>query len=274
MFPTSALVLFVLFTAATSLHAPGCLPDEDATIVSQAMFPAPDPNTGLETLTNLTLTFYTCPSRQAQTQPGQSETPIDICGIMDSSAVFSSTITCLQAPGNLPTVRDCNNIDTAVIDSFSRPMIVTIPPLSGLAVSLPNNTCAFVFLNDDANDTYDTCLHTIPDMGQDIMEECPPAQDGFIGTIRSPIQPGVQNWEVRMEFSGRVFLRKKANVRITKYRIVVLNIPLSPSLHRRMEGVSKTPGPLPAFLGVYTVFQFYGPQVQRSMTGTPGIGLD
>lgn len=40
-------------------------------------------------------------------------------------------------------------------------MTVTIPALSGLVVSLLNNTCAFVFLNDDANDTYDTCLHTI-----------------------------------------------------------------------------------------------------------------
>ncbi|KAF8212754.1 hypothetical protein K438DRAFT_1170052 [Mycena galopus ATCC 62051] len=77
-------------------------------------------------------------------------------------------------------------------------MEVVIPALSGLIVSLLNNTCAMVFLNDDVNDTYQTCLHTIPDMAQDISEECIGEQDGFIGSVRSPIQPGVQNWEVQM----------------------------------------------------------------------------
>ncbi|KAJ6564183.1 hypothetical protein B0H19DRAFT_1258663 [Mycena capillaripes] len=194
MTPTSALVVFILFKLAASIHAPGCLPDEDATIVSESIFQVPDPNTG-ETFTNLTLTYFTCPSRQTQAQPSQSATPIELCGIMDSSAVFST-------PGNLPTLRDCSNIDTAIIDSFIRPMTVTIPALTGLVVSLFNNTCAFVFLNDDPNDTYDTCLHTIPDMGFDIMEECPPAHDGFIGSVRSPIQPGLQNWEVRIVSSS------------------------------------------------------------------------
>ncbi|KAJ7619025.1 hypothetical protein B0H17DRAFT_1152239 [Mycena rosella] len=102
MTPTSALVVFILLTAAASLHVPGCLPDEDATIVSESIFQVPDPTTG-ETFTNLTLTYFTCPSRQAQGQSEepeesralkrQSQAPIDLCGIMDSSAVFSSTFT-------------------------------------------------------------------------------------------------------------------------------------------------------------------------------------
>lgn len=114
MTPTSALIAFILITAAASLHVPGCLPDEDATIVSESTFQVPDPTTHEETFTNLTLTYFTCPSRQAQAQdeqpeehdlqnsilrgsrsrgPGalkhQSQTPIDLCGIMDSSEVFA-----------------------------------------------------------------------------------------------------------------------------------------------------------------------------------------
>ncbi|KAJ7107781.1 hypothetical protein C8R44DRAFT_885183 [Mycena epipterygia] len=224
MTPTSVLVAFILFTVAASLHPPGCLPDEDATIVSESIFQVPNPNTG-ETFTNLTLTYFTCPSRQAQAHDGQpkegglqtgeehlralkrqSQTPIDICGILDSSEVFTSTFNCDQASGDLPTLRDCANIDTAVVDSLIRPMSVTIPALSGLIVSLVNNTCAMVFLNDDANDNYATCLHTIPDMDFDIMEECPPPfRDGFIGSVRSPIQPGVQNWEVHIASSNSLY---------------------------------------------------------------------
>ncbi|KAJ7763483.1 hypothetical protein B0H16DRAFT_1527954 [Mycena metata] len=48
------------------INAPGCLPDEVATVVSESIYPvvlqAP-PVTG--EVANLTLTFYTCPSRQA-----------------------------------------------------------------------------------------------------------------------------------------------------------------------------------------------------------------
>lgn len=94
MTPTSALVAFLLFDVAASLtNDPGCLPDEDAIVVSESMFLVPDPN-NFELLTNLTLTHFTCPSRQAQDQAPnetalkrQSQTPVDLCGIMDSSEV-------------------------------------------------------------------------------------------------------------------------------------------------------------------------------------------
>jgi hypothetical protein len=40
-------------------------------------------------------------------------------------------------------------------------MTVTLPPRAGLVISLFNNTCAFVFLNDDFGDTYDTCVESV-----------------------------------------------------------------------------------------------------------------
>ncbi|KAJ7758047.1 hypothetical protein B0H16DRAFT_659271, partial [Mycena metata] len=161
------------------INAPGCFPDEVATVVSESIYPvvlqAP-PVTG--EVANLTLTFYTCPSRQADgggdRRKRQSTQPVDICGIMDSSAVFESTFTCAQSSDNLPTLRDCGDFVDVVTDNLIRPLMVTIPARSGLAVSLFNNTCAFAFLNDDFTDDYETCLHTISDMDFDIEEECPP----------------------------------------------------------------------------------------------------
>ncbi|KAJ7603868.1 hypothetical protein DFH06DRAFT_1255882 [Mycena polygramma] len=196
-----ALVAFSVFAAALG-QVLGCLPGENPTIVSQSIFPVFEP-TG--DLTNLTLTYFTCPSRHSQVERGQrvrpdwdySEpraAPIDVCGIMDSSAVFASTFSCNQAAGDQPTLADCAEITNTITDNLIRPMMVTIPALSGLAMSLLSN----VFLNDDMDDTYETCLHTISDMNFDIMEECPgPVRDGFIGSVRSLIQPGVQNWEVQ-----------------------------------------------------------------------------
>jgi hypothetical protein len=81
-------------------------------------------------------------------------------------------------------------------------------------MTLPNNTCAFVFPNDNANDTYDICFQNMvstlckplifflsehatlqPNLGFNIMEECPkPQHDGLVGSVRgSPDRPGVQN---------------------------------------------------------------------------------
>ncbi|KAJ7763419.1 hypothetical protein B0H16DRAFT_1718649 [Mycena metata] len=223
--PPSALFVFALVTVAASFqNFPGCLPDEDATIVSESLFPVADttgPPVIGEVLTNLTLTYYTCPSLQAaqnrRREGTRQSAPIDINGIMDSSAVFASTFHCDQAAASIPTLRDCGNIETIVIDNLIRPMVVVIPALSGLAVSLPNNTCAMVFLNDDANDDYETSLHTIPDMDFDIMEVCPgPFKDGFIGSVRSPVQPGVQNWEVRITASS--FLPDSAGTPVNPLR--------------------------------------------------------
>ncbi|KAK7043410.1 hypothetical protein R3P38DRAFT_242737 [Favolaschia claudopus] len=209
----------ILFGAAgaLALHVPGCAPGEDASVVSESVFQVPDPNAGFA-LTNLMLAYFTCASRQALFRnASKHQTLIDLCGIMDSSSVFSSTFNCIQGPGPNPKVRDCLDVAAAVTDSesaflsarcllrqhlflpgFIRPMEVVIPALEGLAVSMANNSCAFVFLNDDANDDYSTCFHTIPDMAQDIGEECIGEQDGFVGFVRSPIQPGVQNWEVHI----------------------------------------------------------------------------
>ncbi|KAF7335635.1 hypothetical protein MVEN_02218400 [Mycena venus] len=192
MNPTSTLIGFILFAVATALqNVPGCLPDEQATVVTQSIFSVPDPTAppGPGLFTNLTLTYFTCPSRQAPAQSNQP--PIQICGAMDGSEVFfTATFSCDQAPGNEPKLGDCANINTAVVDSIIRPMTITIPARSGIIMSLFNNTCTYVLLNDDANDTYQTCLNSIPDVGFDITEECPQQQDGFIGSVRSAIQPG------------------------------------------------------------------------------------
>ncbi|KAJ7765949.1 hypothetical protein DFH07DRAFT_359440 [Mycena maculata] len=229
MTSTSALVAFILFAVVASLNVPGCLPDGDATIVSEAIYQVPDPNTGLETFTNLTLVYFSCVSSQPEESKRQSQTPIDLCGIMESSEVFDSefprrprdllrvhdpsihpyppgTFICTQGPTDLPTLGDCANIDTAVVDSLIRPMTVIIPPLSGLALHLVNSTCALVFLNDDANNTYETCLTSIPDVYMDMVEsECLQTQNGFIGSVRSPIEPGVQDWELHAVDSSSLY---------------------------------------------------------------------
>ncbi|KAF7346815.1 hypothetical protein MSAN_01820600 [Mycena sanguinolenta] len=146
-------------------------------------------------------------STQVDDQTWKRQTPIELCGIMDSSAVFESTFNCTQGPTNLPKFSDCLDIDDAITDSLIRPMEVVLPPRSGLVVSLINNTCAFVFLNDDAEDTYQTCLHAIPDMAADMSESvCPNIEDGFIGSVRSLVQPGVQNWEVHIASSSSLGL--------------------------------------------------------------------
>ncbi|KAF7350098.1 hypothetical protein MVEN_01311900 [Mycena venus] len=200
MLPALTFIPFILFSVVTSVQFPGCLPDEDATIVENPSFPVFSP-TGQ--ITNLTLTYFTCPSRQAQAEPEGA--PINICGIMDSSEVFAGTFNCDQAPGDLPKLADCGDIDTVVFDNLIRPMELSVPAQSGLAVSLPNNTCAIVFLNDDGHDNYQTCLDDVVQILDDLRNAggCPgPLRDGFIGSVRSPIQPGVQNWEVRITSSS------------------------------------------------------------------------
>ncbi|KAJ6614042.1 hypothetical protein B0H10DRAFT_1950962 [Mycena sp. CBHHK59/15] len=158
----------------------------------------------LTRVTNLTMTYFTCPGRQTRAPEGRAlqerQTPINICGPINNGEVFDGlfTFTCNQTSGNLPKLGDCNIIDGAIVDSFLRPMPVTIPALSGVVMTLLNNTCAFVFPNDDANDIYDICFQNMPDLGFNIMEECPtPQHDGFVGSVRSPVQPGVQNWELQ-----------------------------------------------------------------------------
>jgi hypothetical protein len=114
MTPASALVALLLFTGAASLHVPGCLPDEDATIVSEAMFEAPDIVAIPFRFKNLTITRFTCPSREALAQQKPSErqdlqsgirtggthhnlerhspTPIQLCGMMGGSELFKSEL--------------------------------------------------------------------------------------------------------------------------------------------------------------------------------------
>ncbi|KAJ6534941.1 hypothetical protein B0H19DRAFT_1080348 [Mycena capillaripes] len=146
-------------------------------------------------------TYFTCPSRQAQGEPEGA--PIGVlCG--NGGEAFAGTFNCDQAPGDLPKPADCGAIDTVVFDNLIRPMSLIVPPQSGIAVSLLNNTCAIVFLNDDGHDTYQTCLDEVVQILDDLSEfgRCPgPLRNGFVGSVRSPIQPGVQNWEVRIASS-------------------------------------------------------------------------
>ncbi|KAF7339037.1 hypothetical protein MVEN_01979900 [Mycena venus] len=209
MTPTSALVTFILLAGAASLHVPPCLPDEDATILSQPMFPVVDPSS-LQTI-NLTLTYFTCPSRQVQPQNAntmkrQSQTPVDLCTLMEGGQVQEGSIfSCEQAPGEEPTNIDCSNIDDTVIDNLVRGMTIIVPPLSGVIVTIQNNTCALTFSNNDLTVTLETCLEAISDMYSNIaLGGChiiPPAPDGFIGSIRSIHSPGnsfLQNWQLNI----------------------------------------------------------------------------
>jgi hypothetical protein len=115
MTPTSVLIIFMLVASAASLHAPGCAPGKFATIVNQTILVVPDTTPRSQEFINLTLTYFTCPSRQAQAgaqderpeerdlqndissgsrhfQPRalkhRSSTPIDINGTMGSSEIF------------------------------------------------------------------------------------------------------------------------------------------------------------------------------------------
>ncbi|KAJ7281146.1 hypothetical protein C8J57DRAFT_1300949 [Mycena rebaudengoi] len=223
MTPASALVALLLLIGAASLHVPGCLPDEDATIVSEAMFEVPDIVVMPFRFKNLTITHFTCPSRQslAQRKPSerrdlqsgirtggthhnlerQTPTPIQLCGIMGGSELFKSKFNCDQSSGNEPTLSDCGIFATEVIDSFVRPMMVNLPPRAGLVISLFNNTCAFVFLNDDVKDTYATCVESITDIFDNMANKCHSRRDGFIGSVQSrhsPGHPSMFNWAVNI----------------------------------------------------------------------------
>ncbi|KAJ7231522.1 hypothetical protein C8J57DRAFT_180034 [Mycena rebaudengoi] len=221
MTPTSALVACILLTVAAALRVPGCLPDEDATIVSEDMFPVPDIVASPFRFKNLTITHFTCPSRQALVQqepPELRDLQSDIhmggthhnlgrqnhivlgsCGLMSNE--FESKFNCDQSPGDEPTLSDCSIFATEVVDSFVRPMTVTLPPRAGLVISLFNNTCAFVFLNDDFSDTYDTCVESVTDVFDIMGNECHQRRDGFIGSIQSVRPPGdpfIPNWAVNI----------------------------------------------------------------------------
>ncbi|KAJ7261507.1 hypothetical protein C8J57DRAFT_1336424 [Mycena rebaudengoi] len=209
MTPASALVALLLLTGAASLHVPGCLPDEDATIVSEAMFEVPDIVAMPFRFKISTITHFTCPSRQALAQQKPSErqdlqggvriggthhnlerqtpTPIQLCGIIGGSELFKSKFNCEQSSANEPTLNDCGIFATEVIDSE-------------FLISLFNNTCVFVFLNNDVSNTYATCVESITDIFDNMANECHSRRDGFIGSVqsrRSPGNPSALNWAVK-----------------------------------------------------------------------------
>ncbi|KAJ7196219.1 hypothetical protein GGX14DRAFT_403420 [Mycena pura] len=108
------IVGFILFLMVASIQWPGCLPDEEVTIVENSSFPVFFP-TGKTS--NLTVTAFTCPSRQALAEPEGA--PIDVDGLMENGAVFFGTFYCDEAPGGLPKLADCLDIDTAVFDRLA-----------------------------------------------------------------------------------------------------------------------------------------------------------
>ncbi|KAJ7895737.1 hypothetical protein B0H13DRAFT_1885442 [Mycena leptocephala] len=183
MAPTSALLAFMFLTVAASLNVPTCPPGEQANVVSESMFPVVSPFGNNPTI-NLTLTYFTCPSLQAQARRGalkrQSEAPVDICrGLQDD---FEATFGC--SPGDQPSFGDCSNIDDTVVDR--------------VVVTLFNNTCAFVLSNNDANDTYEMELECIPDALLNIQnsESCRGKEQGpaFGLSVPSPANPNGANW--------------------------------------------------------------------------------
>ncbi|KAJ7792150.1 hypothetical protein B0H14DRAFT_2932711 [Mycena olivaceomarginata] len=197
MAPTSALLAFMFLTVAASLNVPTCPPGEQANVVSESMFPVVSPFGNNPTI-NLTLTYFTCPSLQAQARRGalksQSEAPINVClGLQDGS---EATFGC--SPGDQPSFGDCSDIDDTVVDNLIRPLELFIPPLSGVVVTLFNNTCAFVFSNNDANDIYEMELECIPDALLNIhnSESCRGKEQGpaFGLSVPSPANPNGANW--------------------------------------------------------------------------------
>ncbi|KAJ7454606.1 hypothetical protein B0H11DRAFT_2287903 [Mycena galericulata] len=198
MAPTSTLLAFMFLTVAASLNVPTCPPDEQANVVSESMFPVVSPFGNNPTI-NLTLTYFTCPSLQAQARRGalkrQSEAPIDVCpGLQDG---FDATFGC--SPGDQPPFGDCENIDDTVVDNLIRPLELFIPPLSGVVVTLFNNTCAFVFSNNDASDTYEMELECIPDALLNIQnsKSCLGKKEqgpAFGLSVPSPANPNGANW--------------------------------------------------------------------------------
>ncbi|KAJ7615401.1 hypothetical protein FB45DRAFT_1064339, partial [Roridomyces roridus] len=210
-FSTTILSLGLFFSTAASLQVPvGCTPNSDATILSQSVFSVTDvtvpPKAGEDPTTNLTLTYFTCPGLGSGSSV--AGTPIFLGNVMRESVANPDAFTwnCDQAPVPVPTLADCGNIDTDVIDSLIRPMDIVVPSSSGVIVSLASNTCAMVFLNTDLVDTYDMELEDICDMDSNIMEICPrPFADGFMGSViseRSPQEPGNLNWEVHIVSSS------------------------------------------------------------------------
>ncbi|KAJ7807781.1 hypothetical protein B0H13DRAFT_2386230 [Mycena leptocephala] len=158
MAPTSALLAFMLLTGAASLNVPTCPPGEQANVVSESMFPVPSG------------------SRSADE--------------------FEATFGC--SPGDQPSFGDCSNIDDTVVDNLIRPLELFIPPLSGVVVTLFNNTCAFVLSNNDADDTYEMELECIPDALLNIQnsESCRGKKQGpaFGLSVPSPANPNGANW--------------------------------------------------------------------------------
>ncbi|KAJ7264664.1 hypothetical protein C8J57DRAFT_1512003 [Mycena rebaudengoi] len=208
MNPTSALVAFILLTITASLHVPGCLPDEDAATVSEAMFPVPDlDNPIIGRLEDLTITHFTCPSRQVQTKrdthnSSRRQSPIDLCGPMEmeGAELFGGKFNYDQSVGHEPKLSDCDLIDWEVWTSFVRPKMVPLLPREGLVLSIVNNTCAFVVLNNDFSDTYITCVGVITQVFFEVESRYNSPQDGFIGSVqsrRSPGSPAAYNWAVK-----------------------------------------------------------------------------
>ncbi|KAJ7688089.1 hypothetical protein B0H14DRAFT_3053785 [Mycena olivaceomarginata] len=195
MAPTSALLAFMFLTVAASLNVPTCPPGEQANVVSESMFPVSP--FGNNPTINLTLTYFTCPSFRLRLGGGiksQSEAPIDVClGLQDGS---EATFGC--SPGDQPSFGDCSDIDDTVVDNLIRPLELFIPPLSGVVVTLFNNTCAFVFSNNDANDIYEMELECIPDALLNIhnSESCRGKEQGpaFGLSVPSPANPNGANW--------------------------------------------------------------------------------
>ncbi|KAJ7928387.1 hypothetical protein B0H13DRAFT_1860581 [Mycena leptocephala] len=190
--PMLLLVLSTIFKLAASLQkVPGCLSGEQATLTSQTRYVVPDllfpPKSDGIPLTNATATFFTCPSREAQGDAPLS-TPIDLHGPFNNRIFFEEgTFNCTQGATDQPTIKDCSRMDDAVVDS--KPTQIIIPPHAGVVLSL----------NDDTSDTYDTCVGAISSFYPIIIIDsdglCPQAQDGFLGSYRPAIQPGIQNWE-------------------------------------------------------------------------------
>ncbi|KAJ7210928.1 hypothetical protein GGX14DRAFT_394546 [Mycena pura] len=165
MAPTSALLAFMFLSVAASLNVPTCPP----------VFKFITLRLGGGALIR------------------QSEAPIDVCpGLQDA---FGATFGC--SLGDQPLLGDCLIIDDTVVDNLIRPLGLFIPPLSGVVVTLFNNTCAFVFSNNDSNDTYEMELECIPDalLNIDNSESCRGKEQGpaFGLSVPSPDNPNGAN---------------------------------------------------------------------------------
>ncbi|KAJ7264631.1 hypothetical protein C8J57DRAFT_1230406 [Mycena rebaudengoi] len=104
---------------------------------------------------------------------------------MEGAELFESKFNCDQSAGHEPKLSDCDLIDWEVWNSFVRPKIVPLLPREGLVLSIANNTCAFVVLNNDFSDTYSTCVGVITQVFFEVESRCNSPQDGFIGSVQS-----------------------------------------------------------------------------------------